>query len=133
MTDLLIYETGSGGDLLISGNDLAQVQGYENSPYLAMFGGGDWWGNYLLPTENQFNSQTEQTLNTTPLSSAGRQTIEAAIKADLAYLDNIEGTTWSVTTAIGGKDRLQIYITINGQTFYYLWNPNQLFLTYQVI
>lgn len=126
--DLLIYETGGGGDLIIQGNDLAQVQGYENAPYLSMFGGNDWWGNYLLPPPNQFSSKTEQILNSTPLSSAGRIIIENAIKSDLSFLNNIQGTTWSLTTTIAGPTRLQIYITINGTTFFYEWNPNKLFL-----
>lgn len=133
MTDLLIYETGGGGDLLIEGNDLAQVTGYENAPYLSMFGGNDWWGNYMLAPQNQFASQTEQVMNTTPLSSAGRLKIENAIKADLSFLNNIEGTVWSISTNIPAPNRFELLITINGTTFFYLWNPDKLFLEYQVI
>jgi hypothetical protein len=130
MTDVLLYETGNGGDVLVRGNDLAAVSGYENAPYLSMFGGSDWWGNYL--TTGKYQSQTEAILLTTPLTSSGRLLIENAINADLAFLSDIEGTTWSVNTAITGPNRLEITITINGDTFSYVWNPDTLFLTYKV-
>ena len=131
MTDLLIYETGNGGDLALRGNDLVQVQGVENGPYLAMFGGGSWWGNYLIPAY-PFGSQTEQAMNVQPLTSAGRIAIERAIKADLSYLNNIAGTTWTVSTAVTAVNTLIVTININGQLYNYEWNPDELFLNYMV-
>jgi hypothetical protein len=45
MTDILIFETGNGGDMMLRNNDIVTVEGYENQPYLAMFGGnGSWMG-----------------------------------------------------------------------------------------
>lgn len=132
MTDVLIYEQGTGGDALLKGNDLATLNGYENSPYLSMFGGDNtFWGNYLMP-DNIFSSKTAAILNKTPLSSAGRKTIEDAINADLSFLNNIPGTTWTLFTAITNANRLRIDININGQLFSYEWNPDKLFLTYLV-
>lgn len=129
--DLLIIETGVGGDLVQRGNDIATVAAYENSPYLAMFGGDDWWGNFMIPN-NPFQSQTEDVLNTTPLNSSGRLRIEDAANADLSYLNNIPGTTWKVVTTITAPDRVKINIDINGQQFDLGWNPDKLFLTYEV-
>lgn len=131
MTDLLIYETGMGGDLLLRGNDLVGVAGYENAPYLAMFGGSDWCGNFLIPN-NPFNSQTETVLRNVNLNSAGRVAVEEAIKADLSFLNDIPGTKWSVSTTIAGNNRLEINISINGKQFNYVWNPDTMFLTYQI-
>jgi len=131
ITDLLIYEVGEGGDLLLRGNDLVHVKGYENAPYLAMFGGNKWWANYL--TKNKFQSKTEQVLYTTPLTSSGRVTIENAILSDLTFLNDIPGTKYSVSTKITNSNRLEISISINGNTFMYVWNPDTMFLTYQVI
>jgi hypothetical protein len=37
--DILLVETGNGGDVIFTGNDLAVINGFENMPYLAMFGG----------------------------------------------------------------------------------------------
>ena len=48
-----------------------------------------WWGNALVlnnQSKLQYNSLTEYTLNTTPLTSAGRRAIETAISKDLAFL-----------------------------------------------
>jgi hypothetical protein len=103
--DLAVLETGNGGDLQLKGNDLAMVFGYENNVYLALFGGNveqvtppnrvpgtedfSWWGNRLLMPSNQsnqFNSITERTLKTTPLTSAGRLIIENAVKKDLEFM-----------------------------------------------
>ena len=85
-----------------------------------------------LDAANQFKSKTEAMLRTTPLNSAGRVAIDRAIKADLAFLNDIPGTTWSVTTNLDSPNRLSISVTINGKEFYYEWNPDSLFLTYQI-
>ena len=131
MTDILIIETGNGGDAVLRGNDFANVDGCENSPYLSMFGGNNWWGNVMADVP--YNSQTEAALNTLTLSSAGRVALQAAIESDLAYLSNIPGTTWTVTTSIGtNPNQLVATININGQQFNLIWNPDTLFLTYQI-
>lgn len=118
--------------MLVRGNDLVTVTGMENSQYLAMFGGpGSWWGNYLTPN-NPYNSQTEKVIQSTPLNSAGRVTIDKAMKADLAYLAKIPGTTYTLRTAITAPDRLEVEGDINGQQFDFVWNPDISFLTYQV-
>lgn len=130
MADLLIQELGSGGDLVFDGKDLVPVYGYENQPYLAQFGDdGTWWGNSLLLAngqDNEFISQTESVLNKYALNSAGRLKAEAAINADLQYLvNNIMGTTISVTTKIITDNRLEVRIDINGRLFNYQWHPDK--------
>jgi len=130
-SDILIYEAGGGGEILLRGKDVVTVNGYENSPFLAMFGGNKWLFNYLIPTD-PYASQTEQTLATTPLTSAGRVIIERAINADLNYLKQISGTTYTIATAITAPNRLEITININGQTFNLTWNPDTFYLTYTI-
>jgi hypothetical protein len=131
--DLVLIETGNGGDLVLQGNDLAIATGYENIPYLSMFGGADWWGNEFLDPAQQFNSLTESALKQYALNSAGRVEIEKAINADLEYIAaNVPGTKVSVVTTIVSDNRLSIVITIDGQTFSYLWNPITGFLTYVI-
>lgn len=135
MFDLLIYETGNGGDCRLNGNDLEVVEGYENMPYLAMFGGADWWGNYLLDgnAAQQFDAQTEQTMQQQPLSSAGRIAIEGAMLADLAFFkQNLPGTAVSVSTSVATPDRLDAHINIDGEQVYLQWNPSAVFLNYRV-
>lgn len=130
--DVLIYETGNGGDIIIKqgANDVTTVTGYENSPYLAMFGGTGWWGNYIATSP--YLCKTETLLKNLVLNSAGLQSLEKAINSDLEYLKNIPGTTYKVATKIESPSRLAINIDINGKIFSYLWNPDSLFLTYNV-
>jgi len=134
--DLELIETGNGGDLRIVGNDLAVVNGYENMPYLAMFGGSEFWGNDLLfneGTDFKFSSTTEKVLQSVALNSAGRIEIEAAILADLAFIKkNVPDTKIVVSTSIVTPDRLDIAINIDGQAFYFEWNPSTAYLNYRV-
>lgn len=91
--DLAITESFDGGEIVYQVNDLVVVNGKENQVYLAMFSGNEdqsqWWGNVLVLANQpliQYNSLTEHTLNTTPLTSAGRRAIETAINKDLSFL-----------------------------------------------
>jgi hypothetical protein len=131
ISDVLIYEDGNGGELVVRANDLVTITGYENAPYLSMFGGSDWALNYLVP-DSPYESKTEETLRNTPLTSSGRLKIQDAMISDLSFLNDIEGTKWSVDVTIVGVNRLSAVITINGQQFNYSWDPDELFLTYQV-
>ena len=141
--DVQVVETGNGGDLNRAGNDLAMVFSFENMPYLAMFGGNkatvtkprleteqaeDWWGNVLLMGNDpsiQFNSYTERALETTPLTSAGRVTIENAIKKDLEFMKPFAEVT--VETEIIATNVLRITIrlkqpdNLQERRFIYIW------------
>lgn len=129
--DLLLKETGEGGDLVLLGNDFATVAGYENAVYMAMFGGGRWWANRITEPAQRFTSKTENALRQNALTSAGRIAIEEAVKEDLAFLKDIPGTTLKVATTITGANRLELNININGQQFLLEWNPDKLYLTYK--
>lgn len=114
--DLKIVEQGNGGDLLVSGKDLAMYQGFENMIYLALFGGNveqdtpqtrneaeqafDFWGNTVFFNNDsslQFNSQTERMLQSVALSSSGRLQIEQAVKKDLEFMQAFAKVSVSVT------------------------------------
>lgn len=125
--DVQITEQNNGGDLTIKTNDLSVVTGVENMPYLAMFGGSEWWGNDLLLNDGQdfkFSAETEEILLTIPLNSSGRSIVENAIKRDLAFLLNdVANTTLTITTRITSDNRLEILVKFAGGEFYLLWNP----------
>lgn len=143
--DLAIIETNNGGDIVKNPKDLLILYGFQNMPYLAMFGGNvaqstpskrldtqqafDWWGNTLLMPNDpslQFNSETERALNTIPLTSAGRIDIENAIKSDLQFMQSFVNIT--IETAITGPDRLEIALTLKrpdnlqSTQFVYIWD-----------
>jgi hypothetical protein len=105
MKDLSIYESGSGGELLMVNSDISLADSLLQIVYLCLFGGNveaitlgnenqgevrnDWWGNPLIFKEEkdkQFNSITEKTLKKTALSSAGRILILNAVNEDLKSL-----------------------------------------------
>jgi hypothetical protein len=133
MFDLAIYETGDGGDYNFNGTDLDVVNGSENMPYLAMFGGNveestvnnivqeqsfDYWGNTLLMNANQpiqFNSIVERTLKNVPLTSAGRALIQNAIYTDLQFL-SAQGVSIQVTVAITATDRIDVQLILTYPT-----------------
>jgi len=127
--DLLVYENGNGGELLITGNDISMSERIYYKVYLALFGGNveavtkgnelsgqirlDWWGNSLLFSEQpkkQFNSETEAILNNVALNSAGRIKILTAVENDLKYLKNLADLTINVVFL--ASDRVSIEVSI---------------------
>lgn len=140
MVDLMIYETGDGGDVEIINGDFATTDSLSNQDYLAHFGGNveasttgeeipgeernDWWGNQLFTDEPEamMNSKLEKALNETSISSAGRSEIERRSNEDLQFLKEISEVSSSV--AIVGNDKLEIidYISEIETPFKYLWD-----------
>lgn len=143
--DIHVVETGNGGDLIRVLKDIGLVYGFENMPYLAMFGGNieastpskrlqseqafDWWGNSLLLPNNpsmQFNSLTERKLMQVPLTSSGRAEIEQAVKRDLDFMKPFASV--KVVVSIIATDKLQIGITITQpnnleqKEYKYIWD-----------
>ncbi len=122
--DIALFENDNGGDILVKGNDLVKYFENEGQLYLALFGGNveegtslvnvvgkerfDFWGNYYLPVDSQFNSRTERTLNNSALSSQGRSDIQSAIEYDLMYMKAFSNIT--VTVALEGINRVRISI-----------------------
>lgn len=131
--DILLYETGSGGDFSLVSNDLVLGDQLYQQFYLALFGGNlqastkgsylaneerfDYWGNSLIwknSKARQFNSETERTLNNVALNSSGRLQILQAVNTDLAYLTNVINFTVEVSLLSG--NRVSILITFVGKT-----------------
>lgn len=130
--DVLMIETGNGGDIVKNGNDLAMVSGIGNNPYLAIVGGNleavtennpsgvqskDYWGNNLIMPGDQsiqFNSITQHTLDITELTSAGRIKIENAFKKDLEYLKDM-GFEVEVNAYITATDRLEVIMKFTSE------------------
>lgn len=127
--DILIYETGNGGDIAVINNDIALGDLLLQQAYLALFGGNveadtlgnelatqiryDWWGNSLLlgkTPAQQFNSQTERALNNNALNSTGRVNIQRAVEADMSHLNGI--ATVAVSVSLPAPKRLEIMIKL---------------------
>ena len=129
MKDFSIYESGNGGDLLLI-NDLNLADEILQIVYISLFGGNteattlgnekpgefrnDWWGNALIfdnEPKKQFNSLTEKTLKTTPLSSFGRIAILNAVKEDLSVLKRVVDV--SAEVYIKDSNRVEILVKIS--------------------
>lgn len=151
--DLNLLESNSGGDVLLKGRDLQFIYGWQNMPYLALFGGNvaqdtpslvlpeeqrfDYWGNGLFHSaepELQFNSLTERMLMNVELSSAGRLQIEQAVKKDLQFMQAF--AIIDVEVSITGVDRVEILIRftkpdkLQQREFIFIWDNTNSSLTY---
>ena len=125
--DILLYETGSGGDFSIQGNDIQLSETLFQNIYISLFGGNieasttgseiegevrsDYWGNQLFQANSkpkQFNSVTESLLSNVVLNSGGRLSIQRAVEQDLEHLSNI--VQFSVAVNIVSTHKVQIVI-----------------------
>lgn len=127
--DILLFESGDGGEMAISGNDLVLVETILQQVYLALFGGNveantvgdeiptqerlDYWANSLLwanKPSKQFNSNTERILSETVLNSSGRISIINAVELDLDYLKLLVNFEVSVSILSSTKVEISVYM-----------------------
>ena len=153
MIDILLKETGNGGDAILEVSDLRGTDSFSNMVYLAWFGGNpgypttgnevqgeqrfDWWGNSLLFTNEvdfQFNSTLEYVLNTTSLNSAGLITIENAAKDDLKFMSDFANV--SVSVELVSDDKVSVTANIEepsnlqSNEFQIIWDATKLELDF---
>jgi len=122
MQDILIYESGEGGELQLISNDLATVDSLANQVYIALFGGGDanWFGNDPDIAIDQ-NSTFETVLKSVALNASGLQKLENAARADLSYLNN-----FSVECSLIAPTKLKISVVISENVITFVWNENNI-------
>jgi hypothetical protein len=145
MIDLLLFESGDGGDVNLLGNDIEMTNSIFNMVYMALFGGNpeavttgnevegeernDFWGNALLlpnDQEKQLNSFTENVLNTVALDSAGRVKIEDAAKDDLQFMSILAEITIDVSIVMNNRVEIEILLIEPGnlteKKFQFIWD-----------
>lgn len=142
--DFKINETFDGGDIEFDGKDLVMIEGFQNMPYLGMFGGNpgnptklfleneqrfDWWGNELLFTDEpniQFNSETEYLLSQISFNSNTRLRIIDAVKKDLEFMKDFAEIVVDVSFVSVDRVEISIEITEKGneqpKNFVYIWD-----------
>lgn len=139
MNDILIYESGNGGELNIKNGDLESTESLFNMPYLAHFGGNteasttgnevegeereDWWGNTFLDADSQMNSELERSLNNNALNSAGRINIERDAVKDLQALSDIADVSSQII--ITGANKLTISDKIDKNVINMIWDATK--------
>lgn len=131
--DIMLYQTGSGGDIAVLNNDLVLGDVLFQQVHLALFGGNfkantessylgteerfDYWGNSLIWRDSrleQFNSNTERTLRNIVLNSSGRLAILQAVNTDLEVIKDFADFTASVSLI--GINSVKITIELSGKT-----------------
>ena len=149
MTDLTLYEGGSGGDLVLLKNDLDTTSALWNNVYLALFGGpiesdhedreestneinNEYWQDNLFYETDEtkhLNSQTEIELNHIVINSKGLSDLENTIKEDLEFLNDLGNV--SVSVSQNGVDKIEMNILIEENdenqdfTLKYIWDATK--------
>ena len=138
--DIELYESGSGGELNISNNDIQLIESLYQTIYVALFGGNteastigneleneerfDYWANPLFfatKTAKQYNSETQRTLSNVTINSNGRLKIKQAVENDLSFISSIVG--FEVEILIISEDRIQIDINLSeGSDLQFIWD-----------
>lgn len=143
--DLLLYESGSGGELYLLNNDLVLSETFFQSIYVSLFGGNvkastlgneipgqerfDYWANSLFfknQKSKQFNSLTEKILNEVTINSNGRLRIKSAVEQDLNYLKKIVNFTVNVLILDINKIKIEILVSSasnqSEKAFQFIWD-----------
>lgn len=148
MADLKIIETGDGGDVVFIGTDIQTIEGFQNMPYLAMFGGNpdqittgakdpeneafDFPGNFVLNPNNPavwFNSLTEKFLKNVALTPASLTRIENVVKEDVNFMREFSSIRVSATLPTVDVLRIDVFIleqnAVEENQFSYIWDATK--------
>lgn len=114
-----MYETGSGGSIVISENDIQNDSGIFTPVYLVMFSSiSPYWGNNVFNIS--IDSQTEKALTSNSLDSKGKENIKRAIESDLS---NLTFADFDVSLVEIDDNRMKINIVANNnQTLQMVWD-----------
>lgn len=98
-SDIYFHHTEDGGELVFLGGEPVKSDGLEAAAYISLFGGNDddngqpsgrarqWWGNFSEQDPTRWlRSETQYLLATLPPTTGNLRRLEAAAKADLAWL-----------------------------------------------
>jgi len=145
--DVVLCETGNGGDFIHENNDFKLTEGMTNFIYIGWFGGNyggderdkedtpqseqrdDWFGNTLffdVDVDFRYNSELETTLGKSALNSSSRLLIERVAKGDLDFLGDFGEV--EVEASIIDIDKIKITAKINqpdneeNKIFTYIWD-----------
>jgi len=148
--DVVLCETGNGGDFIFENNDFKLTSGMSNFIYLGWFGGNiggderdredvpqaeqrfDWFGNDLFFEQDldfKFNSELETLLNQTALNSASRLLIEQTAEHDLEFLADFGGV--EIEASIMDLDKIEILAKIiepdnqEDKIFTFIWDSTR--------
>lgn len=125
--DVMVFESGSGGEWNLKANDVEYISGLTNQVYLALFGGNieqntdegladveqrhDYWANAFILDEHQYNSTFERTIMNVALNSAGVSKLENAASEDLKYLEAYADI--AISGAVTGLGKFELTVQLD--------------------
>lgn len=152
MADLQLILTPDGSDFVLRGNDIQLIEGFQNMPLIALFGGNpeqstpqsrqdgeqlfDWWGNSLLmnqQSEIQYNSVLERTLRNRAITSSSRTEIIQVVQRDLQFMQSFAQVEIDASILTADSIKINIKLTrpdnLELNEFTYIWNATSQKLT----
>jgi len=123
--DVQLTQTNDDGDITITLGIVTMSGGLETAAYLSLFGGNEdddgrdnnafsWWGNLdETQPERQYQSETQNLLESIPATSSNLRRIEDAAKRDLAWFVDVgAASSVSVLVSIPALNRIKITVNI---------------------
>lgn len=130
--DILLYESGDGGEMSLQGGDIQTTSAIFNYVYLSLFGGNveastpdvdpprgverqDYWANVYSQSEpeNLFNSEYERIISNIVINTGTLQLISEAAKADLSWMEELSlAVIEEVTTYLEAVGRTKTIIKL---------------------
>jgi len=123
--DILITQITDGGNINIADGLVEMSPGLETAAYLSLFGGNEdddgrkgspltWWGNLDEPdADRRYVSETQNLLQSVPLTSSNLRRIEEAAKRDLAWFVSAGvASKVAVVATAPGLNRVDLSVTI---------------------
>lgn len=133
--DVLIYQTFDDGEINVTNGLVEMSGGLQTAAYLSLFGGNEdddgladnaktWWGNTTETEKSRkYISETQNLLESLPITSGHLLRVEDAAKRDLAwFIDEEVATSVSVSASILGLNMVELAINIDQESFKFVEN-----------
>jgi phage gp46-like protein len=133
--DVLLFHTTDGGDISVTNGIIEMSGGLRTAAYLSLFGGNEdddglanntktWWANFMeTEKSHKYISETQNLLESLPITSANLLRVEDAAKRDLAWFkDEGVATTVTISASILGLNMIKLTIDIDQEQYEFVEN-----------
>ena len=124
--DILLYQTADDGEINVSNGVVEMSGGLQTAVYLSLFGGNEdddglesnarnWWGNFdETETSRRYRSETQNLLQSIPLTSGNLLKVRDAVRRDLNWLlEEQVASSIGITVSIPGLNKIAIAVDIS--------------------
>jgi len=140
MSDVLLYHTTDNGEINVVGGIIELTNLLDTAVYLSLFGGNEddtgtnvnkyeWWGNLSeVDTLKRYRSETQNILQSLPLTTSSLRKIEDAVNRDLSWIVSegfAQDITISATMPSLNRASISILVDSDKYTFDYMKQDNK--------